>query len=237
MNKLIICLLFCIGLSSCSVVKDSPKYQLADGYYKSSVFKQKSKKVYVDNEEDVIRVYPLKKAGKIYLSDTSTHTRLSFPQLKSDSLLKSNSFRQASFDIDFLTLPFKYRFPTQGFPRQFNTSLNGAVYMGYRTDIYKLKYKGNPLGQFIRKKSHYGFSLGAFTGLGGTAMNPWVTNNQISSEYDGVVWSKGIAGIIAIDNFTIGLAVGWDDLLDHNKKYWIYQNQPWLGLAFGLNLN
>jgi hypothetical protein len=68
-------------------------------------------------------------------------------------------------------------------------------------------------------------------------MNPWVTENQITQEYDGVVWSKGIAGIIGIDNFTIGLALGWDHLLDKNKNYWIYQGKPWLGLAFGLNLN
>ena len=68
-------------------------------------------------------------------------------------------------------------------------------------------------------------------------MNPWVTENNISIEYDGVVWSKGLAGILAIDNFTIGLGLGWDYLTDANKKYWIYQNMPWLGLAFGLNLN
>ena len=68
-------------------------------------------------------------------------------------------------------------------------------------------------------------------------MNPWVTNNQIVTEYDGVVWSKGVAGIIAINNFTIGLAIGFDDLLDNNKKYWIYQAKPWVGFAFGLNLN
>ncbi|WP_165940196.1 MULTISPECIES: hypothetical protein [Dyadobacter] len=57
------------------------------------------------------------------------------------------------------------------------------------------------------------------------------------SEYDGLVWGKGIAGIIGINNFTIGLAIGFDNLLDKNKQVWIYQGKPWLGLAFGLNLN
>jgi hypothetical protein len=48
---------------------------------------------------------------------------------------------------------------------------------------------------------------------------------------------KGIAGIIGINNFTLGLAVGFDNLLDKNKKVWVYQGKPWLGLAFGLNSN
>ena len=241
MNKLII-LNFLLGVlfTSCSLLKDSPKYQLADGYYRSNIFKKKSKKVYVYNEEESIRVYPLKKKDgtNSFVVDTSKKSRLSFPQFKSDSLLKTHSFTQGSFDIDFLTLPFKCRFSTHGFPPQFNSSLlNGAVYLGYRTDMYRLKYKSNPFRQFIRQKNHYGFSIGAFSGLGGTTMNPWVTKNQISYEYDGIAWSKGISAIVAIDNFTVGLAVGWDNLLDHNEKYWIYQGQPWLGLAFGLNLN
>ena len=29
----------------------------------------------------------------------------------------------------------------------------------------------------------------------------------------------------------------FDHLFDKNKKDWIYQHKPWVGLAFGLNLN
>ena len=104
-------------------------------------------------------------------------------------------------------------------------------------NIYRLRYNKTPLNKYQRQTQHYGYSIGLVTGLGGATVNPSVTNNQLTSEYDGVVWSKGIAGIIAINNFTIGLAVGLDDLLDYNKNYWIYQRQPWIGLAFGLNLN
>ena len=68
-------------------------------------------------------------------------------------------------------------------------------------------------------------------------MNPWVTNNRIAIEYDGVVWTKGVTGIIGLNNFTTGLAVGWDHLLDRNMAYWIYQGKPWIGFVFGLNLN
>jgi hypothetical protein len=221
-----------LAMSGCGVM-NSPKYQLSDGFYKSSAFETQSKKVFIDNTDDTVFVYNVdKKSG---LLDTVRIN--SFPQVSSLASVKTAYFRQASLDIDFLTIPFKYRPTRHGFPNQFNTNLNGAVYLGHRNDIYQLSFRKTPLNKFNRQTSHYGISYGVFTGFGGTAMNPSVTNNQVLLEYDGFVWGKGIAGIIGINNFTIGLAVGFDNLLDKNKKLWIYQGQPWLGLAFGLNLN
>jgi hypothetical protein len=171
------------------------------------------------------------------LSDSVKAGKNSYPQQVSGESINQHNFRQTSFDIDFLTIPFKYRPVSNSLPAQFNTNLNGAVYIGFRNDIYRLWYKKTPLNNYIRQTTHYGFSVGLFSGFGGTAMNPWVTDDQISSEYDGLVWLKGIAGILGVNNFTIGLALGWDNLLDKNNKVWIYQSKPWLGLAFGLNLN
>lgn len=68
-------------------------------------------------------------------------------------------------------------------------------------------------------------------------MTPTTTTNFISTEYDGIVWPKGVAGIIAVNNFTVGVSLGFDNLLDRNKQFWIYESKPWFGLAFGLNLN
>ncbi|GAB3813836.1 hypothetical protein GCM10028895_06320 [Pontibacter rugosus] len=56
-------------------------------------------------------------------------------------------------------------------------------------------------------------------------------------EYEGVVLLKGVAGIIGINNFSLGLTIGIDHLFDKNRDDWIYQHKPWVGLAFGLNLN
>jgi hypothetical protein len=224
-----------VGLCSCRTITELPKYQLSDGYYKSKLFTQKTQLVYIDNSEDTISIYLPNQATKAI--DPLRNTKRTLPQMVSDITLTSNTFKQASLDIDFLTIPFKYRPRQNEFPRQFNTNLNGAVYVGFRNDIYQLRYDKTPLKNFQRQTRHYGYSIGLLTGLGGTAMNPWVTDNQIASEYDGLVWSKGIAAIIGINNFTIGLAVGFDNLLDYNKNYWIYQKAPWLGLAFGLNLN
>lgn len=229
---LVICL---TGLCSCRTISELPKYQLSNGYYKSELFNQKNNIVYIDNSDDTISIYLANQLTKTI--DPLRDAKQSLPQTGSHITLQPNTFRKASFDIDFLTIPFKYRPRQNEFPRQFNTDLNGAVYLGYRNDIYQLRYDKTPLNKYQRQTQHYGYSIGLVTGLGGTTVNPSVTNNQLTSEYDGVVWSKGIAGIIAINNFTIGLAVGLDDLLDYNKNYWIYQTKPWIGLAFGLNLN
>jgi hypothetical protein len=68
-------------------------------------------------------------------------------------------------------------------------------------------------------------------------MNPFVTNNNIQSEYDGVVITKGIAGLIGVGEFTFGGAVGFDNLMDKNRNTWIYQGKPWLGFTVGFNIN
>lgn len=231
----LIYILISAGLFSCSVNRNTPKYSFANGYYFSKVFNQQQSKVYVNNTEDSIFVYQADINNS--LIDITKNLKVSFPQQKSNVNILPNKFRQTSFDVDFLTIPFKFRPEAKSFPPQFNTNLNGAVYLGYRNDLYRLSYKKTPLNAFNRQTSHYGFSIGIFTGLGGTAINPSVTNNGISFEYDGVLWTKGLAAIIGINNFTIGLALGWDNLLDNNRSYWIYQEKPWLGLAFGLNIN
>ena len=222
-----------LTLNSCSTL-EMPKYTLSDGYYRSKSFNSPSGRVYIDNSEDTIYVYTVAKLSGV--TDTLNRKHV-LPQVSSRVQIESGYFTQGSVDIDFITIPFKYRPGKQGVPPQFNANLNGAVYLGYRNDIYRLSFKKNALSKYQRQTLHYGMSYGIFTGLGSTAMNPWVTNNNISYEYDGVVWSKGIAAIFGINNFTAGVTLGFDNLFDGNKKFWIYQKKPWLGLALGLNLN
>ncbi len=160
-----------------------------------------------------------------------------YPKEVKDSFREAATFNQYSFDVDFLTIPLKFRPNQNGVPPQLNANLNGAVYFVYRTDKYNVSYAVNPLKKSNRVINHYGFSFGIFTGLGNTAMNPTTTTNFISTEYDGIVWPKGVAGIIAVNNFTVGVSLGFDNLLDRNKQFWIYESKPWFSLAFGLNLN
>ncbi|MDP1971621.1 hypothetical protein [Sediminibacterium sp.] len=214
-----------ITFSSCSTLTKTAKKDFNDGYYYQRI-DGKKQFVFIDNEDDIIRIHATKIDQNISIIDTI-----------GIEYQKATSFNQASFDIDFLTIPLKFR-PTQlNVPPQLNTNLNGAVYFGYRNDKYVISYDANPLGKSFRNINHFGFSIGAFTGFGNTFMSPTNTNNILQQEYDGIVWSKGVAGILAVNNFTLGLAIGFDNLLDKNQSIWIYKNKPWLGLAFGLNLN
>jgi hypothetical protein len=215
-------------LSSCYTEKNSSKYSLADGYYKIRTNGEKAEKRYVNNTDNSIHVYA---------TNDFNNPIAVFPQQEGKKYFPTQYLSRKSFDIDFLTMPFKFRPATSALPQQFTTNLNGAVYLGSRDDIYRLSYNIDPLHTYQKSLKHYGISFGVFSGLGGSVVNASTTNNLISSEYDGLVWSKGLAGIIGIDKITVGLVLGFDNLLEPNKSKWIYQNKPWIGLAFGLNIN
>ncbi|MFY9310501.1 MAG: hypothetical protein WAQ28_15760 [Bacteroidia bacterium] len=76
------------------------------------------------------------------------------------SFTEKAAFNKSSLDIDFLTMPLKYRSQSTGVPPQLNTNLNGALYLGFRADRYKMKYVKNPLKKSVREINHYGFSVG-----------------------------------------------------------------------------
>ncbi|KAA6440328.1 hypothetical protein FEM33_06905 [Dyadobacter flavalbus] len=225
-----------ITLFGCKGLKDNPKFAFADGVYHSRVQGKKAQ-VYIENTEDSVIVYALKKGWQRLSLKASSLPKQSYPQKANAETIRANRYWQNGFDVDILTIPLKFRPSAPSFPRQFSNNLNGAVYLGFRNDTYRLSYDRNPIGQINQKIKHYGISAGIITGLGATAMNPYVTSNQIAIEYDGMIWSKGAAVIMGIDNFTFGIIGGIDHLLDKNSVYWLYNGKPYLGLAVGLNLN
>jgi hypothetical protein len=224
--------LFC----GCSSLKDSPKFKFDDGVYLTKTGGKKQH-VFVENTNDTISIYALKKGWHKLSPETDLKPLKSYSANNSIKNTDSHTYWQNSFDVDFLTIPIKFRPSTQSFPKQFSNNVNGIIYLGYRNDTYRLSYNKNPVGSVSQKIAHYGISAGFITGIGATAMNPWVTNNQISIEYDGLIWSKGVAVVMGLDKFTFGLIGAIDHLLDKNRNYWIYQGKPYIGLAVGLNLN
>jgi hypothetical protein len=223
--------------SGCGVLKESPKYGFNEGYYKSRLFKKKLKKVYVVPVGDSINVYYAKKL-KTATGDATQDIKIAFPLNEKPAAFTYYIFRQNSFDIDVLSILFKYRPTVDGFPPQLSTSiLNGALYLGYRTDIYKLKYQHNPLKKYKRDITHYGFSVGLFGGIGASRIDEYNTLGRLKYEYDGFVIPSGIAAIIAVDKLSFGIMGGIDELPDKNSKLWIYNGKPWIGLSVGLNLN
>ena len=224
-----------ILLGSCKALKESSKYGFSEGFYKSRLFHKKLKKVYVVPEDNYIKVYTEKSLHKI---DTAMAVKIAFPPDRRPRDFQEYLFRKSSPDIDIISILLKYRAAISGFPNQLNTSIfNGAFYFGYRNDIYKLKYTESPLHDFKRNVRHYGFSVGVFAGLGTTAMNEFVTQNNIAIEYDGFVNVEGVAAFFSVRKLTFGLNFGVDHLMDPNRKVWIYQGKSWVGLSVGLHLN
>ena len=231
-----------LGLSAISVVlftaceslKESSKYQFVEGYYKVPV-KGKTEKLYVLTGSDTIKAYRKKDIQGVNI-DTSHAFLFAFPSTKPKDF-KGYTFTRNTLDFDVLTVLFKYRFPVKGFPPQLNASFNGALYLGYRTDIYKLSYHSTPLHYMKRSITHIGYSVGFFSGFGTARIDEYDTEGALSYEYDGLVNLTGIAVIAAIDKLTAGLTIGVDHLLDKNSGLWINNAKPWIGLSLGLNLN
>jgi hypothetical protein len=218
-------------LQGCKVLQESSKYEFNEGTYKVKT-PEHAGKAYVVVNEDSVKVYPVNTP----LFDSTKLIELALPNKTTKPVTGRHLFVTNSFDLDVLTILFKYRPSVKGFPNQFTTHLNGAAYMGYRTDVFKIRYSKKPL-YYKRHIEHYGYSFGGFLGMGATAMNPWVTSGNITDEYDGFVITKGAALNVAVNAFTFGVAIGWDHLMDSNRKFWIYQGKTWLGLTLGLNLN
>lgn len=231
-----IALLSIIFFHSCaSFNPEKAKHELADGFYN---FKSPTPKIiFLKFQEDTIEFYQTQKENRRLTIHLDSVKQYFPPEMETQNLPHESKLVKKTVDIDFLTIPFKIRKPEKDVPAQLNANINGAIYLGFRRDRFRLSYQPSPLNTYVRKTRHFSYSFGAFTGMGNTFMSPTNTQNQLQQEYDGIVWSKGTALIIAIHNFTLGVAVGLDHLLDKNRSIWIYQGKPWTGFAFGLNLN
>jgi hypothetical protein len=211
-------LALCITLNSCATLQNPSKYELANGLYQLKKAQGKQA-VYVENEADSLAIFDVLTQNKI------------------NKTKEKMMFETSAFDLDVVTILFKIRPANSVLPTQINTDFNGSFYGGFRRDIYSVQEKRNPINQLTREINHFGFGVGFFSGVGATAVNSSTTNNAIQTEYDGVVWQNGVAGIFAVNKLTLGISLGLDHLFDTNKDAWIYQNKAWLGLVIGLNLN
>ena len=236
-NTILLFLLVSLLLINCRGFTENAKYELTSGNYKLKTAKRNNVPVYVYTTEDTLLALPIKKIDGKRQVDTSFSARSVFPERTVSQPPAHHIFKEFSFDLDVLAIVFKYRPEQAGMPRQLNAQLNGALYAGFRTDRYRISYERTPLGIAERTKTHYGYSIGLFSGFGTEYITPWVTQDRYPGEYDGLVWLYGIGGIVGVNNFTFGMGIGFDQLLDRNREIWIYQQKPWLGLTLGLNLN
>ena len=179
---------------------------------------------------------------KVYVIDAGDSIQLIIPSTDqrrylARSTYSSWTFQRTEIDVDVFTLPFKIRPRQATLPAQLNSNFNAAVYIGRRIDLYNYRSKAVTPTYAVRQLRSRGFGYGLFGGIGSTLINDFVTRQPIGIEYEGVVVDAGIATIYDARIFNIGLAVGLDYLIDPNRQEWIYQQKPWFGILFGLNLN
>ncbi|KAA9038519.1 hypothetical protein FW778_13235 [Ginsengibacter hankyongi] len=223
-------------LFGCGVTGTSTKYNFSSGYYHSKLEGKVNKKYYVvTSGEDSIKVYA---AGDIKANrDSVKSIAVLFTSHEKPANFKQYKFRAEGFDLDVLSIVFKYRPAVAHFPGQLNTNFNGALYAGYRIDNYFLTYNKTPFQFTNRKIRHHGYSIGGFAGVGAAHIDQSVTLNRINYEYDGAVISTGVASEFGFNKITFGVVFGVDLLTDQNKRLWVNEEKPWIGLSIGLNLN
>lgn len=218
--------------ASCASSRFTKKTELSEGYYftkKDDGFKQ----VYVKIEEHAIKLLDIQKCAE----DKHDDTIFTFVFDDPASTQRTIALHSPTIDVDLLYLPVKLRPAAGEVPNQLSNSINANVYLGLRNDWYIIGKPDKITGILDRDGRHYGLSAGIFSGFGNTHITPSFTNNLSDLEYEGIVWTNGIAAIIAIDRYTAGAALGIDFLTDKNKSAWIYHRKPFIALVIGLNLN
>lgn len=155
--KLSVYLLLLFMVTGCGLLRENTIYELENGRYKNTTTGMKQK-VWAKFEDTVIRLCPLQNKNE---SKKNSPKLFSFTEVSAPGspYLK---LKKSSFDIDVLTIPFKYRPSVKGFPNQLNANFSGAVYAGLRNDFYHFKYDTNDIGENRRKLNHLGVSFGLF---------------------------------------------------------------------------
>ena len=89
----------------------------------------------------------------------------------------------------------------------------------------------------VSQFNKFGYDFGFFAGPGATIINPFNTNNKRADEYSGMIIQTGVAGFLETNVASFGLSIGYDYLLNPDRKIWMYQNKPWVGFIVGIALN
>ena len=221
-------------LSSCAPVEKIAFHDFGPGYYKLRTPSNEISRVYVNVIEDSIIVYPAIVDQKNVSVDTASMMFTKIYNIQAGNDFYGSCFIKRSADIDLATVLLKFRPPRGVVPSQLNANLNAALYVGFRKDFYKMVTNTSPLYKKSTYCRHTGFDFGLFAGIGITQINPTVTGNKVNLEYDGIVLQKGIGAFMTIERMSVGIVLGFDNLLDENKTVWLYNQKPYLGLSIGI---
>jgi hypothetical protein len=217
--------------SGCSTLDKASMHGFTSGFYKTDSEKG-AKNVYIDVTDEKIDVYSRHKEKGIQ------EKFLSYSLKTFDSTLHTPLiFRKQSLDIDLTTILLKYRPSVYGLPPQLTSDLNLALYAGWRHDRFKTTIKTDALGKRHHKMTNLGYDFGVFSGPGTTPVNSSTTNNRTNHDYSAMIIQTGMAGFLESSMASFGFSVGFDYLLNKERKIWVYNNQLWVGFIVGIALN
>jgi hypothetical protein len=223
-----------ITLAGCGSIEKLAKHEFGDGYYKLKTPETAPVNIYAKVNNDSVYVYPVTGSGKEKTPETSKLKVVNINEIKPGGYLYRSTFMKTSIDADLTTVLLKFRPSQANVPPQLSANLNAAIYLGYKKDYYKINTSISAIKEVGNSIHHFSFDAGIYAGIGITPINPTVTNDKVMLEYDGMVFQKGVAAFIGIDIFNFGIGLGFDNLLDSNKKDWIYNQKPWIGLLLGI---
>jgi hypothetical protein len=209
-------------------------HDFSSGLFKLKTPETNPENVYINLMGDSIVVFPLTREGKSMRPDISALHGINISSIKSGGYLYNSTFVKTSVDIDLSTVLLKFRPAMADVESQLSTNVNGIFYAGFRKDIFRIKSHISQLSAVNTFVRHTGFDFGIFAGIGITPVNPTVTMNRTIQEYDGIVFQKGFSIFATYESMSVGLALGFDNLLDNNKNIWIYNQKPWIGLVLGI---
>jgi len=132
-----------------------------------------------------------------------------------------------SFTAGIPTIPAKIRFG------------NG----GKGSDPRYFRFEGNlNLGLSGGWKYSFGedkqYSINALLGftISSVDVDSLTTKGKVNSITSAASFSPHFGFVFDVKSFQFGLYTGVDFLYGEPNKYWVYRNQPWLGIGFGYSL-
>jgi hypothetical protein len=230
---IVITILIIQVFASCNTLEKTSLHGLNSGYYTLKSDTIKSRGVYLDVTDEKIDIYHHVKRQP----DKKQFLTIPLNRITDSLIFNRMVFKKQSLDVDITSMLLKYRPSVYGLPAQLTTDLNMALYVGWRHDYFHLISKKDPLGRSYHKISSRGYDFGVFAGTGNTLISPFTTQNKRTDEYNGMIIQTGIAGFIESNAASFGLAVGYDYLMNPDRKIWIYTNKPWVGFVVGIALN
>ncbi|MFK7806966.1 MAG: hypothetical protein AB8F74_04105 [Saprospiraceae bacterium] len=148
------------------------------------------------------------------------------------------SFTTREFEVGPLTLPFKYRFGYDDVKPQFEADVNIGAFAGFQigTKSYR-KEQGKSLAL-----PSITYNWGVFLSLSAIPLDQFNTTAGKSPYTEDEksslgTLSGGLGFILDFNRLNVGIFGGIESGFGSEAKNWNYNNQLWLGLGLGYDLN